>query len=640
MNAATRPFMMIFVLAFLACCPLAMGAKKADAREQLIERIKNSNEYYWGEGSAPSIEQANMNALVELSRNIKVVLSNRVDAVEDDLGLSISDKTGISSFTSLSNTEMIEISPEPNAVVFRYMKKEDLQKGIEDRERKITDMISLGQSLEKRGEIASCLKYYNWALALSKVHPHQVMIDVSGKKTSAKEWLHAHIGVVLNTIKVSIDNVEDRGEDKIDRYAVTLRFDYNGDPVSDLDFSYHDGVRINRNQRAKNGVCTVDFPVLPENDLDLFYYYKYEKEGANHDDELKSYYASFKSDDFPQSDVKIPVAGATAKKFKVVQSKKNEVPEASIATSTGADAGPLEQKHRTVIEQEPVGKDLHKLVSERIMQIEKALGEKNPSEVKSLFTQDGWQLLMTMLGSVQSYQVVKPRDGKHEYNVRQSGMFLEGRGIPVSLKYKGGHRENETIVLRFTADGLCESVAYALTARAEEDIFKQNKWDLDARYAILRFMEDYQTAFSLKRLGYIESIFSNDAIIITGKKSNGGRIRKSGDGKFIDLSSEYSFKRQSKSEYIDNLRTDFANKNYIKLTFEDNEIMHQSSNLDIAQNIYWIEIKQFYSSSGYNDVGYLSLQIDMTADDPKIKVRTWQPNKIPIQELMRRFGYQ
>lgn len=153
-------------------------------------------------------------------------------------------------------------------------------------------------------------------------------------------------------------------------------------------------------------------------------------------------------------------------------------------------------------------------------------------------------------------------------------------------------------------------------------------------------MEDYQTAFSLKRLGYIESIFSNDAIIITGKKSNAGRIGKSSDGRFVDLSSEYTFKRQSKNEYINNLRTDFANKNYIKLTFKDNEIMHQSSNLDIAQNIYWIEIKQFYSSSGYNDVGYLSLQIDMTSDDPKIKVRTWQPNKIPIQELMRRFGYQ
>jgi len=218
--------------------------------------------------------------------------------------------------------------------------------------------------------------------------------------------------------------------------------------------------------------------------------------------------------------------------------------------------------------------------------------------------------------------------------------FLRVVGFRISLKYKGGHRENETIVFRFTGDGLCESVAYALTDRAEEDIFKQNKWDLDARYAILRFMEDYQTAFSLKRLGYIESIFSDDAIIITGKKTGRGNVRKTGDGKFIDLSSEYSFKRQSKDEYIDNLRRDFTNKNYIKLTFEDNEIMHQSSNLDIAQNIYWIEIKQFYSSSGYNDVGYLSLQIDMSSEDPKIKVRTWQPGKLPLQELMRRFGYQ
>jgi len=639
MNAVSRPFMILVVFLFFAGLPVE-AAKKTDAKSQLIERIKNSGDYYWGEGSAPSIEQANLNALVELSRNIKVVLSNRVDAVESDLGLSISDKTGISSFTTLTNTEMIEVSPEPNAVVFRYMKKEDLQKGIEDRERKITQMVSLGQNLEKRGEIASCLKYYNWALALSKVHPHPVMIDVNGKNTSAKEWLHAHIGVVMNTIKVSVDNVEDMGEDKIDRFAVTLRFDYNGDPVSDLDFAYHDGVKVNRSHRAKNGVCTVYFPDLPENNLDLFYYYKYDKEGANHDDELKSYYASFKSDDFPQSEVKIPVSGSTAKKFKIQQNKKADGNAGIVSTSAVADAGPLEQKHRTVIEQEPVAKDLHRMISERIMQIEDALAGKNPSAVKQFFTPDGWQLLMTMLGSVMDYQVVKPRDGKREYSVRQSGMFLEGRGIPVSLKYKGGHRENETIVFRFSNDGLCESVAYALTARAEEDIFKQNKWDLDARYAILKFMEDYQTAFSLKRLDYIESIFSNDAIIITGKRNPSARNKKTGDGRFIDLSSGYTFKRQTKSEYIDNLRRDFTNKNYIKITFEDNEIMHQSSNLDIAQNIYWIEIKQFYSSSGYNDVGYLSLQIDMTSDNPIIKVRTWQPNKIPVQELMRRFGYQ
>lgn len=639
MNAGLRPFMILLAFCFLAVLTVE-SAKKKDAKDQLIERIKSSNDYYWGEGSAPSLEQANVNALVELSRNIKVVLSNRVDAVENDLGLSISDKTGISSFTSLSNTEMIEISPEPNAVVFRYMKREDFQKGIEDRERKISDMVSLGQSLEKRGEIASCLKYYNWALALSKVHTHPIMIDVNGKKTSAKEWLHAHIGVVLNTIKVSVDNVEDRGEDIIDRYAVTLRFDYNGDPVSDLEFAYHDGVKVNRNHRAKNGVCTVDFPNLPEDNMNLFYYYKYDKEGASHDEELKSYYASFDSDDFPQADVKIPVAGTNARKFRTRKIKNEGKSSSLVATSTGADLGPLEQKHRTVIDHKPVDNDLHSLIADKIMQIEQALVNKTPSAVRQLFTTEGWQLFMTMLGSVRDYQVVKSRDGKREYNIRQSGMFLEGRGVPISLKYKGGHRENETVVFRFTDAGLCESVAYALTARAEEDIFKQNKWDLDARYAILRFMEDYQTAFAVKRLDYIESIFSDEAIIITGKKNNRGKIRKSADGRFIDLSSGYSYKRQTKDEYIDNLRKDFTSKKYIKLTFEDNEIMHQSSNLDIAQNIYWIEIKQFYSSSDYNDVGYLSLQIDMTADDPKIKVRTWQPNKIPITELMRRFGYQ
>lgn len=48
-------------------------------------------------------------------------------------------------------------------------------------------------------------------------------------------------------------------------------------------------------------------------------------------------------------------------------------------------------------------------------------------------------------------------------------------------------------------------------------------WEEDSRICLIRFLEDYQTAYALKRLDYIESIFSDDAWIITGtvlKKPN------------------------------------------------------------------------------------------------------------------------
>jgi hypothetical protein len=46
--------------------------------------------------------------------------------------------------------------------------------------------------------------------------------------------------------------------------------------------------------------------------------------------------------------------------------------------------------------------------------------------------------------------------------------------------------------------------------------------------------------------------------------------------------------------------------------------------------LYSIQIEQDYYSSNYGDHGYLMLMDDMNdADQPLIKVRTWQPERDP-----------
>lgn len=56
--------------------------------------------------------------------------------------------------------------------------------------------------------------------------------------------------------------------------------------------------------------------------------------------------------------------------------------------------------------------------------------------------------------------------------------------------------------------------------------------------------------------------------------------------------------------------------------------------------MYWIEIRQFYNSSNYNDAGYLTLMIDMRTETPVIKVRTWAPEKIALENLMSRYNFE
>ena len=71
----------------------------------------------------------------------------------------------------------------------------------------------------------------------------------------------------------------------------------------------------------------------------------------------------------------------------------------------------------------------------------------------------------------------------------------------------------------FTFDkqtGKIDNVSFGLGKTAETDILCKGDWPEEVRMAILQFMENYKTAYSLKRLKYIESIFADDAIIIVG----------------------------------------------------------------------------------------------------------------------------
>lgn len=160
-------------------------------------------------------------------------------------------------------------------------------------------------------------------------------------------------------------------------------------------------------------------------------------------------------------------------------------------------------------------------------------------------------------------------------------------------------------------------------------------------------MEDYQTAFALKRLDYIEKIFSDDAIIITGKVAAENTSRRFYDLKALRLSDKnrnVSYKKFNKEQYINQLKNDFFDKRsntykkYIQLTFEDAVISKVASNGYTDNEVMWIEIKQQYNSDKYSDKGYLALQIDLKPKGSLIHVRTWTPEFIPIDYLKEHFG--
>jgi len=151
---------------------------------------------------------------------------------------------------------------------------------------------------------------------------------------------------------------------------------------------------------------------------------------------------------------------------------------------------------------------------------------------------------------------------------------------------------------------------------------------------VLQFnlLENDMTAYALKRLDYISSVFDDDAVIITG---TGTVIRKAASNVNLENQSRISSdgnqiirrNRQTKDQYLQNLKRCFQKNEFVNIRFSNNDILKLGAS---AGESYGIQIAQDYYSSTYGDKGYLMLMVDINdPQHPLIKVRIWQPEKDP-----------
>ena len=139
--------------------------------------------------------------------------------------------------------------------------------------------------------------------------------------------------------------------------------------------------------------------------------------------------------------------------------------------------------------------------------------------------------------------------------------------------------------------------------------------DLDRRWQILNYVEQFMTAYCEKNINFMEAIFSEDALIITGKVIK--RVKSD-----IPLPPEIQYTKYNKQQYLSNLRKVFARNAYIKVVFTDIRIKRHGA----KPNYYGVTLRQSWNSSTYSDEGTLFLIWDFSDEEaPKIHVRTWQP---------------
>ena len=205
-----------------------------------------------------------------------------------------------------------------------------------------------------------------------------------------------------------------------------------------------------------------------------------------------------------------------------------------------------------------------------------------------------------------------------------TGTGFQVRNIPLAMKPTGerefGEDEYQEAVISFDRQGNIESFYLSISMNLYMNVIKSNLelTDLRRRQLILDYVEQFRTAYNQKDINFLNQVFSDDALIITGTV-----IQQQHSEGFSTPKIKYN--KQTKEQYIKNLRGVFARNSYIKVTFNDIEVMRHPVN----PNFYGVTLLQGWTSGTYHDEGYLFLLWDFTNESaPQIHVRTWQPDKI------------
>lgn len=209
---------------------------------------------------------------------------------------------------------------------------------------------------------------------------------------------------------------------------------------------------------------------------------------------------------------------------------------------------------------------------------------------------------------------------------------FEVRNIPVTLKpvaegYKG--EISKELTISFSRDGEITGVHMALANNVYHDIISKGRdfTDVRRRAEILKFVEEFRSYYDEKDITSLNNIYSEDALIITGKV-----VMKKTSGDSPQLKPEIVYTKQNKTQYLTNLERTFKNNKYIKVSFDNIRVMRHGA----KPQYYGVTLHQHWKSSNYEDDGYVFLLWEFPEDEnqpPTIHVRTWQPDQLGGEAL-------
>ena len=566
--------------------------------------ITSSEEYYYGVGQAETKEKAKEMALAELVGMIStIVKSGFTELVEErTAGGQITHESKVKmcvntySQATVKNVEEWVIGTPPDVTVRCYMKRTEMDKVYEARIAQAKDMIKMAdEALEKRF-VGTALQNYYWAYSLvcSLQRPQEAK---DGKGHLLMNWLPQTIKEVM--ADVSVTEAHREGE------YVDLKFSYHDKPVKDLFFTYSDGQALCSGKVNDGNGTLVMAPGYEKkmgNNIQIDYV---RSESAYNDPEMRGVLEVVGWRPMDGSEKIVKRADPT----ETVAPTKMELKPSETQVATETDA-----------------------CLKAMPKILEAIKTRRYNSVTGLFTAEGKAVFDQLITDGRGRILGEP----NMTFFKSSNGRVVARGLQMAFVFHSGTKTTftEDVVFTFNRQGLIENVAFGLGQEAENDILCRYApgWKDETRELIMEFMENYKTAYCLKRLDYISDIFSDDAVIIVGNVTKRKSLPR--DMNTISLQGQdiITENKYTKSEYIKNLKRCFARNEFINIHFTRNEVQYITKYKD--KEFFAIQIGQEYNSSTYSDKGYLFLLVDMTNhDEPQIQIRTWQPNEVAMEKL-------
>lgn len=578
-----------------------------------VDDVKSSGKYLWAEGEAETEQEADQIAMQGLVSQISVSVESSFSNVEKEivqdgaLTSVTSVESVVKTYSNISSLPFVEkiVIPGPIVRVCRYIDKGEVNRIFDARKAKVRSFVELAKKNESQSKIDIALKNYYWAYCLLKSLPYADEFTFDDEILIT--WIPNEINSILGNIRATKKNKEGNN--------VIIEVLYKDFPVASLDFTYFDGRRrTDYLTSVMDGIGSMElYKSASTESLKIYVEYQYKNEAEALGDEMAAVLSVMKPNTFPKAS--ITVTG----KFKTGQDED----ETYDINMLALEAMNNTETSLNILEEQDASQ--YAKVMDAVVNAVKA---KNYESASRYFTERGKERFIGLLKYGNARMVANP-----DFAFIRFGGEVICRSLKMCFAFNNNTRKFiENVNFTFNNDGLIDWIAFGLNDEDAQSILLHEAYSETARVLLTQFLENYKTAYALKDLDYIETIFDDNALIITGTVVKPASYTNKERRRFYE-SEKIKYNKYSKTEYLAKLEKTFKSNEFVNIRFAD--LNYEKAGKKMGE-VYGIRIKQDYYSSKYADTGYLYLQVDFNdSDRPLIQVRTWQPESVPVNELFR-----